>query len=149
MENNFLLRFHFSDSRNVVRCMDSMFSWSSCIWFSPESDLIWNFGILPKFCEDNFFSYIFGGWTSVAVSEIYGGVIFITALSLFHFFRKSKHPEKWSVSFKKLFKKSKCISCYLPIFSNLLKCSFRKTSLFVLTVTGVMEKSVLLASYFK
>ena len=26
-----------------------------------------------------------------------GGVIFITTPSLFHFLRKSQHPEKWSV----------------------------------------------------
>ena len=32
--------------------------------------------------------------------KIYGGVIFITTLSLFHFFRNSKHPEKWSVSLR-------------------------------------------------
>ena len=33
--------------------------------------------------------------------------------------------------------------------SNLLTKSFRKTSLFVLTVAGVMEKIVPLAAYFK
>ena len=53
------------------------------------------------------------------------------------------------VSFKDLFKKCECISCYLPISSNLLKNSLRKTSLFVITVTRVMGKSVLLAAYFK
>ena len=45
----------------------------------------------------------------------------------FIFFRNSQHPEKWSVSFKNLFRKYECISCYLPISSNLLKGSFRKT----------------------
>ena len=39
--------------------------------------------------------------------------------------------------------------CYLLISSNLLKNSFRETSLFVLTMTGVLEKSVLLATYLK
>ena len=53
------------------------------------------------------------------------------------------------VSFKNLFKKCECVSCYLPISSNLLKNSFRKTSLFVINVTGVTEKRVLLAAYFK
>ena len=27
-----------------------------------------------------------------------GEVIFLTIISLFHFFRNSQHPEKWSVS---------------------------------------------------
>ena len=27
-----------------------------------------------------------------------GEVIFITIISIFHFFRNSEHPEKWSVS---------------------------------------------------
>ena len=43
-----------------------------------------------------------------------------------------------------------CIrSCYLPILSNLLKMSCRKTLLFVFAVIGVMEKSVLFNAYFK
>ena len=62
-----------------------------------------------------------------------GGVIFIITISLFDFFRNSQHPEKWSVSVKKFFRKYECISNdYLPISSNLLKNSLRKTSLFVL-----------------
>ena len=66
--------------------------------------------------------------------KLYEGVIiFITTISLFHFFRNSQHPEKWSVSVKNFFRKCECISsCYLPISSNLLKNSLRKTSLFVL-----------------
>ena len=40
-------------------------------------------------------------------------------------------------------------SCYLLISSYLLKKSFRKTSLCVITVTSVLEKSILLATYFK
>ena len=69
--------------------------------------------------------------------------------SLFNFFRNSQHPEKWSVSFQNFFRKCEYISCYLPISSNLLRISFRKSSLFVFTVTGVIETSVLLAAYFK
>ena len=62
-----------------------------------------------------------------------GGVIFITTISLFDFFRNSQHPEKWSVSVKKFFRKYECISSgYLPISSDLLKNSLRKTSPFVL-----------------
>ena len=63
----------------------------------------------------------------------YGGVIFISPISLFYFFRNSQHPEKWSVSVKNFFRKCECISsCYLPISSILLKNSWRKTLLFVL-----------------
>ena len=69
--------------------------------------------------------------------------------SLFNFFRNSQHPEKWSVSFQNFFRKCEYISCYLPISSNLLKISFRKSSLFVFTVTGVIETIVQLAAYFK
>ena len=69
-----------------------------------------------------------------------GGVIFITTISLFHFFRNSQHPEKCSVSVKNFFKKCECISsCYLPISSNSLKNSTRKTSLFVLLQTGLLK----------
>ena len=57
-----------------------------------------------------------------------------------HFFKKSQHPKKWSASFKNFFR-----SCDLPIASNLLKMSLRKTSLFLLNLTGVIEKSILLA----
>ena len=61
-----------------------------------------------------------------------GGVIFSTAISLFHFFRNRQYPEKWSVSVKDFFRKCECIrSCYLPISAILLKNSLRKTSLFV------------------
>ena len=82
--------------------------------------------------------------------KIYVRVMFITTLSLFHFFRNSQYPEKSSISFKNFFSKCEYMrSCYLLISSNLLKMSFRKTSLFVLTVTGVLQKSVVLATYFK
>ena len=82
--------------------------------------------------------------------KLHGGVIFITTDSLFNFFRKSQHLEKWSVSFKNFFRKCEYIrSCDLPIASNLLKESFIKTSLFVVNLTGVMEKSILLAAYSK
>ena len=42
-----------------------------------------------------------------------------TTLSLFHFFRNSQHPEKCGGSFKDLFGKCECISCYLPTSPNL------------------------------
>ena len=47
---------------------------------------------------------------------------------------------------KNFFRKCECISCYLAISLNLLKRSFRKTSLFVLIGTGIMEEGVLLAA---
>ena len=102
-------------------------------------DLIWKFAKM--------FSSICGGdkplWGEL---KIYGGVIFITTLSLFYFFRNRKHQENWSLSFKNFFRKCECISCYLTISSNLLKRYSTKTSPFELTVTGVMEESVLLTA---
>ena len=78
-----------------------------------------------------------------------GGVIFITTFP-FHFFRNSQHPEKWSVSLKNFFRKCEYTrSCYLLISSSLPKKCFRKFSLFVLTVIGDLEESVLLTAYFK
>ena len=65
--------------------------------------------------------------------KLYGGVIFITIVSLFHLFRNIQHPAKRSDFFKNFFEKWQCIrSCYLQISSNLLKKSLRKTSLFAL-----------------
>ena len=63
------------------------------------------------------------GQTSIGgVKNKWGKSIYyyITTLSLFHFFRNRQHPEKSSVSFKNFFRNSQCISCYLPISSNLL-----------------------------
>ena len=66
-------------------------------------------------------------------AKILWGVIFITTISLFHFFRNSQHTEKWSISVKNFFRGCECISsCCLLIPSYLLKNSLRKTSLFVL-----------------
>ena len=74
-------------------------------------------------------------------------------LRRFHYFisfETANKPEKLSVSLKIFFRKCKYIrGCYLPISSNLLKKFFRETSPFALTVTGVLEKNVLLAAYFK
>ena len=62
----------------------------------------------------------------------------------FHYFislERVRHPEKWSLSLINFFRKCECIrSWFLPISSNLLKRSFRKTSLFVFTVIGFTEK---------
>ena len=60
-----------------------------------------------------------GGKTSMV------GVIFITTVSLFHFFRNSQHRQKWKVSFNYVFRKWESISsCCLSISSNLLNKSF-------------------------
>ena len=114
VKNN--LFFHFSDLQNLVKCTDSMFPCYSLLNMkviymvsapSPFQwrDLIWKFAKM--------FSSICGGdkplWGEL---KIYGGVIFITTLSLFYFFRNRKHPENWSLSFKNFFWKCECISCY-------------------------------------
>ena len=61
-----------------------------------------------------------------------GEVIFITIISIFHFFRNSEHPEKWSVSVSISsgnVHASVVANCqYHQIYENFL----RKTSLFVL-----------------
>ena len=72
------------------------------------------------------------------------GVIYITTLSLFHFFRKNQQPEKRKVSFKNFFRKYEYLKLLLADILKFTEKSFRKTSLFVLTVAGV-----LLAAYFK
>ena len=63
-----------------------------------------------------------GGVKSKWGSNIY---YYITTLSLFQFFRKNQHPEKWSLSFKNFFRKFECISftCRYPRIYNF---SFRK-----------------------
>ena len=49
--------------------------------------------------------------------------------SLSHLFKNSQRQEKRSICFKNFFRKCECIrSCYLSIFSNLLKKSFRKAT---------------------
>ena len=134
--------------------MDSMFPWYSLlnmkiIWLYMVSaraipqpiimgNWIWKFAkILWGW---NFFLHLWGIklYGKGGVKNIWG-VIFITTVSLFHFFRNTQHPEKWN---ENLFRTCECISCYLPISSNLLKESFRKTLPFVLFVEGVMEKKV-------
>ena len=57
-----------------------------------------------------------GGLKNKWWSNIY---YYCTTFSLSHFFRNSQPPEKLSVSFRNFFRKSECISCYLPISSNL------------------------------
>ena len=112
-----------------------------------KDDLIWKFG--KNLWEQHFFLHFWQDKPLWWELKIYGGVTFITTLSLIQFFRNSQHPEKWNVSFKNFFRKCECISCDLLISSNLLKKSFRKSLLFVPSVTGVTEKNILLAEYFK
>ena len=79
---------------------------------------------MPKFCREKFFLHLWGDL------KIYGRVIFVTTLSLFHFFRNIQPLETWSVYFKNFFRKRECINCYMSISSNLLKRSFRKNFTF-------------------
>ena len=66
--------------------------------------------------------------------KLYGGSNSCYYTFIISFIQKQLQPAKF-------FRKCECIrSCYLPTSSNLLKKSFRKTSLFVLTKTAVMEK---------
>ena len=149
LKKNFVF-FYFSDLRNVVKCMDSMFPWSfllntKVVWlymvFKPP--LHYNGELNLKICLN--FERDKPLWGEL---QIYGEYFFITTLSLFHFFRKWQHPEKRSVTFKNLFI-SECMNPSVFIYSNLLKKSFRKTSLFVLTVTGVMEKKYSVSCIFQ
>ena len=79
------------------------------------------------------------GWLKI----LWGNNIcyYTTLYSLFHLFRNSYHPENSSASFMNPLRKWDCIrSWYLPISTNLLKKSLRKTSLFPLTKAAVMKK---------
>ena len=62
-----------------------------------------------------------GGAKNKWDSNIY---YYITTLSLFHFFRESQHPEKWSVPFKNLGNVNASVfTCQYPQIYNF---SFRK-----------------------
>ena len=81
-----------------------------------------NLKICRNLLVTNFFLTFVAGETSMGgVKNIWGSNIYyyINALLLFHFFRISQHPENWSVPFKNFVRKCQCISCYLPISSNL------------------------------
>ena len=70
--------------------------------FCPSTPIIMGGGggrggglnLMPKFCGDKIFSYIFWGINLCGELKVYGRVIFIAALSLFHLFRNSQHPQK-------------------------------------------------------
>ena len=136
-KQNFKIKF-------LTRLCDCTLFYSVLSWFLPSSNF--NGGLNLKICQNFVGQKLFLNlwedkplWGELKLYE--GGVIFITTLSLFHFFRNSQHSEKWNRSFKNFFRKCECIrTCYLPISSNLLRKSFRKTSLFVFTVIGTMEK---------
>ena len=119
---------------------------------------------LPKKIVGTKFFLIFVGGVNLYGGELklYGGNNI--TISLFHFFRNSQNPEKWSVSVKNFFRKCECISSCISsvnafffrkcecisrissgnvnasISSILLKNSLRKTSfwgLFELLPTGL------------
>ena len=68
------------------------------------------------------------------------GVIFITTPSLFHLFRSSQHPKKWIVLKMSLgnVSASGVVTCRYP--HTYLKSPLEKSSLFVVNVTGFIEK---------
>ena len=136
--------------RILILCTSAeFFRWSSLTWFDNYFDyLIWK---LAKILWGKVFSYISGGLKLYGGGgRVAGGGGNITIFLLFHFLRNRQYPERWSVSFKNFFRECEYIrSCYLLISSNLLKKSLRKTSLFVLTVIVVLEKSLLSVGYFK
>ena len=62
---------------------------------------------------------------------------------LFHFFRNSQHPEKWSASLKNFFTKCEWIrSYYLPISSNLLKSPLEKLHFLCLVWQAFWKKKL-------
>ena len=118
----------FSDLQNLLKCMDSMFPWYSL----RNMEVVWLYTPSPHYNRENFvgikiFSFIYGVCNSMRGVKIYGWKYFLLiAFSLFHFFRKTQHSEKWSVSFKNLFWECECISCYWLISLNLLKMPLEK-----------------------
>ena len=94
--------------------------------FCPSTPIIMGGGggglnLMPKFCGDKIFSYIFGGINLCGELKVYGRVIFIAALSLFYSETANTHKSKIFL-FKNFFRKCEYLrSYYLPITSNLLK----------------------------
>ena len=80
--------------------------------------------------------------------KLYGvGVIFITTFSLFHFFRNSQKREALLLrNSSQNVNGSGFVTCQYP---QITKKLLQKNFILVLTVTGVLEKNVMLASYFK
>ena len=98
-------------------------------------ELIWKFAkVCQNFVGTKFFLTFVGDKPLWGELKLYGGVIFVTTLSLFHLFRNSYPTLKSKLFFfMNFFSKWECIrSCCLPTSWNLLKKSFRKTSLLCL-----------------
>ena len=111
-------------------------------------------GLNLKFCWNfvgtKFFHIFVGEWTFMGELKLHGGVIFITTFHYFISLERANNLEKWSVSFRNFFWECEYIrSCDLPIASNLIKKSFRKTSLFVVNLIGVMEKKYFVSCIFE
>ena len=53
-----------------------------------------NLEICKKFVDTIFFLHLWGDKPLLGELKLYGGVIFISTLSLFHFLKNSQHPEK-------------------------------------------------------
>ena len=111
-------------------------------------DLIWKFTKISW--GQNFFLHLWGNkylWEGEL--KIYGGSIFITTLSLFHFFRNSQHPEKWRVLLRVYLGNVNVsvVTCQYPqiYYRNPLE----KLYLLCLLWQVLWKKSVLLATYLK
>ena len=127
----FLTFFYFSGLWNLVKCMDSMDPCYSLpnmkvIWLYMVSaplplqwgDLIWKFAKILWW--QNFFLHLWQDKPLWVELKTNGGVIFITILLHFHYLisLETANIQKSEVfSSKNFFRK--CISCYLPISSNL------------------------------
>ena len=107
-------------------------------------------GLNLKICQNLvgkiFFLTFLGEKTSRGELKLYGGVILLLH---FHYliYLETANTQKSEVF--RLIISSVNVNASVVTCSNLLKKCFRKTSLFVLTVAGVLEKSVLLDAYFK
>ena len=136
----FLSFFSFYHLQNLVKCMDSMVPCYSLLnmkvtWLYMVSPLPsitigrggrwrgddWTWKFFKILWWQKFFLHLLQDkllWVELKKwgSNIY---YYITTLSLFHFFRNSQLPEKWSVSFKNFCRRCEWTSCYLLISSNL------------------------------
>ena len=114
----------------------TLLQWGYLIW--KLAKILWG---------QNFFLHLWRNKPLWGELKFYGGsnICYYTFIISFVY-----HPEKWSVSLMNSFRKCECIkSCYLPISSNLLKKSFRKTSIFVLIKTAVRKSALFAESFSK
>ena len=117
--------------RRATRKLEIIFHYSHPP-FSGSNCFAWEILEVNANISASCFFHWWGGWGGVKI--IWGEYNLFTALSLFHFFRNGQHPEKW---IQEMWMHQEL---FLANILNLLKKSFRKTSLFVFTAIGFMEK---------